>query len=345
MPEQIERILIIKPSAMGDIILALPALSALHRSFPSARISWLVRTEFAPLLEGHPYLNEIVLFDRKFLGKAWKNPKAFGSLVSLIRRLRKAEFDLVLDLQGLFRTAFLGWTSGCEKRYGPDFKREFSHLFYTRSIRQEPGSIHLVDCFLNIASAAGVAVNNVEFVLPTDANADNSLKSLLAESSVDEGGYAVLVPGAADSDKCWPRERFAALADRITEKFGLSVIAVGTTGEKDLIRQIIEKANLQVKDLAGRTNIRVLVSLLRGAKLVISNDTGPGHVAAALQVPMVMIFGRTNPARVGPYGRPQYVAAVEPFGRGGVIDSYEEKYDIRHVTVDEVFEKACAQLR
>ena len=344
MAERPKKILIIKPSAMGDIVLALPVLSALHKSFPQARISWLVRTEFAPLLEGHPYLSEVILFDRKFLGKAWKNPKAFGSLVSLIARLRKAEFDLVLDLQGLFRTAFLGWASGCKKRFGPDFKREFSHFFYSESIKP-PGSIHLVDCLLNIAKAAGASADSAEFVFPTNTKADDALRRLLAESSAQEGEYAVLVPGAADRDKRWPVERFAAMADRISEKSGLSIIAVGTTGEKDLIRQIREKAHVQVKDLAGRTDISVLISLLRRARLVISNDTGPGHIAVGLGVPLVMIFGRTNPSRVAPYGRPECIAAIEPYGRSASIDSFEEKYDIRHVTVDQVFEKACRQLR
>ena len=99
------KILIIKPSALGDIVHALPALTALRRSFPEAKISWLVRPEFASLIEGHPHLDETILFDRKFLGKAWFHPKAFCSLVSLIISLRKKRFDLVVDLQGLLRTA------------------------------------------------------------------------------------------------------------------------------------------------------------------------------------------------------------------------------------------------
>ena len=101
-------ILIIKPSSLGDIVLALPALSALRKSFPDAKISWLVRPEFAALLKNHPYLTEIIPFDRKFLGKAWCNPRAFGALLSLVAKLRRSKFDLTIDLQGLFRTASLG---------------------------------------------------------------------------------------------------------------------------------------------------------------------------------------------------------------------------------------------
>ncbi len=108
-----KNILIMKPSSLGDIILVLPALTALRRNFPDAKISWLVRPEFAALLENHPHLDRIIPFDRKFLGKAWFHPCAFAALLALIRRLRTARFDVVFDFQGLFRTASLAWLSGC----------------------------------------------------------------------------------------------------------------------------------------------------------------------------------------------------------------------------------------
>lgn len=343
MAQQPKKILIIKPSAMGDIVHALPVLSAVHKSYPDAEISWLVRTEFAGLLEGHPYLSGIILFDRKFLGTAWKNPKAFGAIVSLIMRLRKEKFDLIIDLQGLFRTASLGWLSGCKARFGPRSGREFSRIFYTRTIKQDEDSIHVVDYYLKIAAAAG-AVGEVEFILPKNTKADESVKSLLADSGVGEKGYAVLIAGSAHADKYWPTERFADVADKVAERFGLSVINVGTAGEKLLGEEIKDKAKVDVKNLAGRTDVPMLISILRGARLVISNDTGPGHIAAVLKVPLVMIFGRSNPARVAPYRLPQCIVAAELDGRGDSINNFEDKYDIRHITVDEVFEKARAQI-
>jgi lipopolysaccharide heptosyltransferase I len=344
MAEQPQKILIIKPSAMGDIVHSLPVLSAVHKTYPDAEIFWLVRTEFAGLLEGHPHLSKIILFDRKYLGTAWKNPKAFGALVVLIMRLKKEKFDLIIDLQGLFRTASLGWLSGCKVRVGPSSGREFSHFLYTKTIRQDRDSIHVVDYYLKIAAAAGVVVDAAEFILPTDNRSEKAVASILDELGAGEKGYAILIPGSAHSDKCWPSERFAAVADKIAERFGLSVIAVGTASESSLADDINGKAKVNVKNLAGRTDVPVLISLLRKAKVVISNDTGPGHIAAALKVPMVMIFGRSNPARVAPYGRGECVAAIEPFSRGNSINNFEAKYDIQHITVDEVFDKVCAQL-
>lgn len=123
-----KNILIIKPSSLGDIVLALPALSALRRNFPDAEISWLVRPEFALLIKNHPHLNRTIFFDRRLLGKAWYHPRALAGLVALIRKLRKAKFDAVIDLQGLFRTAVFGWLSGCKKRLGMTAAREFASL-------------------------------------------------------------------------------------------------------------------------------------------------------------------------------------------------------------------------
>jgi heptosyltransferase-1 len=344
MTRKPHKILIIKPSSIGDIVHALPVLSALRKSFPDSYISWLIRTEFAPLLQDHPYLNEIILFDRKYLGKAWKNPKAFGALVSLITRMRKEKFDVIIDLQGLFRTASLGWLSGCSRRIGPVSGRELSRLFYTESVKQNLDSIHVVDYYLKIAASAGATDNNIEFFLPTNTKADEKMESLLVQTGVNKKDYSVFIPGSAHKDKCWPVCRFAKLADRIAKTFNLSIIAVGNDFEQTIVRQINEKSNVPVINLCGRTELPVLISLLRRAKIVISNDTGPGHIAAALKVQLVMIFGRSNPARVAPYHRPECIAAIEPASRGRAINNFEDKYDTRHITVEEVYDKAKAQI-
>lgn len=345
MTDEPRSILIIKPSALGDIIQALPVLAALRKSFPSAEISWLVRNEFAPLISNHPHLTEVILFEREFLGKAWKNPKAFKALISLVLRLRRCKFDLVLDLQGLFRTAVLGWLSGCKVRVGMATAREFGHIFYTSKVKQNKSCIHLADYYLKIAAGGAVKTSDVEFVLgESPLAASSGAKRLLNDSGVSSTRYAVFVPGSAHADKCWATGNFAALADKISEKYGFSIVTVGTAGESTLAEQINNKAKTEVINLTGRTDIPVLVELLRGARLVVSNDTGPGHIAAAFGMPMVMIFGRSNPARVMPYGRPECVAAVEPMTRGFKADSADPKHSIRNITVDEVWQKVTVQL-
>ena len=344
MSENFKNILIIKPSSLGDIVLALPALSGLRRSFPDAKISWLIRSEFIPLLENHPHLTEIIPFDRKFLGKAWFYPLAFSSLVSLVWRLRRNKFDAVFDLQGLLRTASLARLTGCKKRFGMANARELAHIFYTDKVQQDIECVHLIDFYLKIIQTAGVTDFCVQFILPQQQAAADSANRLLAHYGVTPGNYAVFVPGSAHSDKCWPLERFAALAGKISSQLHLSIVATGIASQKSFIDRLETIASVPIANLAGLTSISELIAILKFARLVVSNDTGPGHIAAALGTPLVMIFGRSNPARVAPYGRKNCVVAVEPYDRGLCINSPDPKHDIKAVTVDDVFQKVCEQL-
>ncbi len=351
---KLRTILIIKPSALGDIVQALPAASALKsRCAPGAKpgiadakISWLIRPEYAPLLEGHPHIDELIIFDRRLLGRAWHSPSAFGALVALIRRLRNARFDVVYDFQGLFRTAALGWLSGCKKRFGMADARELAHLFYTDKIPQEQQSIHLVDYYLKIAEAGGAKRGGEpEFALAVDAKADESVGAILAGHNIERGNYVVLVAGAARRNKRWPIGRFAELAAKVRSQFGVPVVAVGSSAEAEYIEGLKAGANGGVVNLAGQTTIAELVALLRSARVVVGNDTGPGHIAAALGRAVVMIFGPTNPARVAPYGKHDSVVAIDPDGRGLKPDSYNPRHDIRNIAVDAVFEKVSLQMR
>jgi len=344
MSEAYNNILIMKPSSLGDIVLALPALTALRRNFPEAKISWLVRPEFAALLENHPHLDEIILFDRQDLGKAWYNPRAFATLVSLIRRLRAGNFDVVFDFQGLFRTASLAWLSGCGKRFGGAETREFAHFFYTDKVSQDMQCAHLVDYYLKTIKAAGASDIDVEFVLPEDSEASESVRKLLASHNVSADNYAVCVPGSAHADKCWPTERFAELANRISRKFEASIVATGMKSEAEVVEKLQSLADVPVTNLAGQTTLSELTALLKGARLVVSNDTGPGHIAAAAGVPLVLMFGKSNPIRVGPYGRKQCVVAIDAEARGLAINSTDPRHNIREITVEQVYEKVCEQL-
>ena len=344
MSQSYKNILIVKPSSLGDIVTALPALSALHKSFPDAKISWIIRPEFAPLLKNHPYLSEIILFDRRFFGKAWYNPRAFCSLWSLVRQLRRNKFDAVIDLQGLFRTAALGWLCGCKKRFGMATAREFAHIFYTHKVAHDQDCIHVVDYYIKIIQAVGAPDTTVEFIFPEDSGAANSIKALLNNHGLRPAGYAVFIPGSAHNDKCWPIERFAILADKISSQFGLSIVATGTEAEKQTVEKLKNLANTPIANFAGLTNLRELTALLKTAKLVVSNDTGPGQIAAALGVPLALIFGWSNPIRIYPYGRKDCVVAIEPYNRGLKLRSNDPKHDIKAITVEQVYQKVYEKI-
>jgi heptosyltransferase I len=344
MSEVYRNILLIKPSSLGDIVMALPALSSLRHSFPQAKISWLVRPEFAPILEGHPHLDEIILFDRKTLAKAWHQPAAFKRMMDLIARLRRDRFDAVLDLQGLFRTASLAWLSGCKKRFGPIWRQEFAHLFYTTTVRPQPQWVHVVDTYRKLIEAMGGRELGVEFVLPPKPAAVASARNLLSQQKIDLNRYTVIIPGSAQVSKCWPADRFAALADRLASEHGLSVVATGGKSESPMIDQIRSLAKHPIVSLAGQTSLPELVEVLRQARLVVSNDTGPGHIAGALGRPLVMMFSWSNPLRVGPYSRPECVVGRDVQSRGLAIKSRDPQHSIQHIAFDEVHAKVVEQL-
>jgi lipopolysaccharide heptosyltransferase I len=344
MPQAFKNILIIKPSSLGDVVMALPALTALREGFPDGRISWLIRPQFAPLIENHPHLNEVILFDRKLLGKAWCSQYAFASLLNLVRHLRKSQFDAVIDLQGLFRTAVLARLSRCKNRLGMANAREFAHLFYSQRIPQDDHCIHVVDYYLKIIEALSVPHRQPQFIIPQDKAATDSVKGILANYGADPDNVAVLIPTSRHKWKCWPLERFAALAEKIHSQFHFSIVATGIAAEKPLLDELTHSAAVPIANLASRLNLRELVELLRAAKLVASNDTGPGHIAAALGTPLVMLFGPSNPARLAPYGRPECLVDPYPAGRGREIDSPDPRFSITNISLDQVYQRILHQL-
>ncbi|MFA5293398.1 MAG: lipopolysaccharide heptosyltransferase II [Phycisphaerae bacterium] len=344
MTEQIKKILIIKPSALGDIVMAMPAACCLAENFPDAQIHWFVRPEYSSILENHPCVHKTVIFDRKKLGKWWYKPAAFAELVRLIRQLRKEKYDIVFDFQGRFRSAIFAWFSGCKKRIGMTPTQEITGLFYTSRIAQPQSSPHVVDYFLDMVFSVGVKKSKVHFDLKPQPQAIAEIQKIMAEHRVNKDNYVIFVPGATVETKKWPIENFAALADNVHKKYQCGIAAVGVEAERQTAEKLQELTDVSVVNLAGKTNISRLIALLAGAKIVVSNDTGPAHIAAALGVPMVLIFGFTNPARVGPYGRPQTVAAIDPDKRGSDVESTNPAHDIKNVTVETVFELICGQL-
>jgi ADP-heptose:LPS heptosyltransferase len=215
--------------------------------------------------------------------------------------------------------------------------REFATIFYTHKIDLDPDSLHVIDYHRRILAASGAKTIINDFNLLPTAQADERVGQLLRDNNIDPQDYVVLVTGSAHASKCWPMEKFAALADRVHRRFGLVVVAVGVAGEKPAIARLLKLTDAAVVDLAGQTDIPTLIALLAGARLVIGNDTGPAHIAAALNVPVIVIFGPTNPSRIRPYNRPHAVVAVDPDARGNAIESADPRYRIDAVPVDSVF--------
>jgi lipopolysaccharide heptosyltransferase I len=301
LPSEPRRVLIVKPSALGDIVHALPVVALLRKRFPAAEISWLVTPAFAPLLEDHPHIDQVWRFDRGPRGIGWRGVQTFGRLHGLQRQLRAYRFDLVLDLQGLFRSGWLAAQTMAPMRVGFGYAREGAPMFYTHKVRSRGVERHAIERYLDVAEELGCGRGPVAF----EFGVSDATRARV-RGQVGASPYCVLLPGTNWATKRWPVERFVTLARRIEDERGIRCVLAGGNDVTALV-----PADCGVASLAGKTSLKELVALLEGATLVVANDSGPMHIAAALGRPLVSLFGPTNPVRTGPYARPDTVLRLD----------------------------------
>lgn len=303
-PAEPRRILIIKPSAIGDVVHTLPMLSLLRKRFPHAHIAWMVTPLCSGLLVGHPLLDEVVLFERKQLSMGLKNLSAIPALLQFCRALRVAKFDLVLDFQGLFRSGFFAGMTRAPVRVGFANAREGAPFFYTHRVDVGQTEQHAMGRYLKLARAVGCDVTNtpLEYMFPTTDDDRARVAAMLPTREP----YVVLIPGTNWPTKRWPIEKLAGCVGPLRERFGLASVVAGGPDDVALGNQIPGTLNL-----AGKTSLRETIALLENAALVIGNDSGPTHIAAALGKPLVMPYGPTNPVRTGPYKREDSVIRLD----------------------------------
>jgi lipopolysaccharide heptosyltransferase I len=301
-PSPPQRILLIKPSAVGDVVHTLPILNLLRKRWPATKISWLLTPLCAGLLDGHPQLDEVILFKRDRYAASWYDPSALSELFALKRELRAKQFDLVIDLQGLFRSGWLTKQTKAPMRIGFANAREFAWLAYTHKVPVENLEQHAIDRYLLITNLLGCPRDPVEFIFATD----DTDRRVAAELTAGADRFALLFPGTNWQTKRWPIEHFAALVEPLEKQFNLKCFVGGAPNEVSLASQIRGATNL-----AGKTNLRQLTALIERAALVISNDSGPMHLAAALNKPLISLFGPTNPTRTGPYKKENSVVRLD----------------------------------
>jgi heptosyltransferase I len=311
--EKVERLLIVRVSAMGDVIHTLPAVDALRQAFPRTFIGWLIEERWAELLcaPGAPrrgprsLLRPLVDEVHTMRLKAWaKSPFSISTLqraATVWNDVRGARYDAAVDLQGAIRSAVLARLSGARVVYGAAEPRESpASLWYTRKVVAR--GRHVVEQNLSVAEAlvghkAAMKSMALPCDLPKDLQAEQRIARRLAELGVGE--FAILNPGAGWGAKRWPAERYGEVARKLADQGVRSILNYGP-GEEELTRRA-EAASGGASE-AMSCSISELIALTRRARIFIGGDTGPLHLAAALRVPVVAIFGPTDPARNGPYG-------------------------------------------
>ncbi len=298
------RILIIKPSSPGDIIHALPVLHGLRQRYLQAHLAWLVATPFANLIEADPALDEVIPFDRRRFGRMAGSPSVALEFLAFVKELRARRFDLVIDLQGLFRSGFLARGCGAPARIGFADARELAWVFYNHRIKRGASDRHAADRNYDIANILGFADTEMDFSIAVTADDRHHAAGLLKEAGLEgKSRHAVLVPGTRWETKCWPPDRYGQLAALIRRRYGLSSVLVGGPTDVAIGDIAANASDSAAVNLCGRTTLRQLAALIERSSIVVTADSTPMHLAAALDRPLVALFGPTNPQRTGPHGR------------------------------------------
>jgi heptosyltransferase-1 len=334
---EFRRILLIKLSAVGDVIHTIPVLNKLRGRYPRARIDWLIRPQIAELIRHHPAVSNVLPFSRA----QWTTPLRTGwpalrSLTHLVAEMRSTKYDLVIDLHGQLRTALFTLASAAPVRVGFDRPRaalwaalkrplpaeahrhawngarEGSWVAYTHKIRISTLEMHAVDRYLLLGPLLGLDAGPADFFNPIPSGAETRLEELLARSGINgrssSSGIVVLAPGTMWETKHWKREGFAAVARHFL-KTGRPVVLIGAHRDRQACGEIAASAP-GVVDLSDQTSLSELAALMRRAAVCVTNDSGPMHLAVALDRPVVSIFGPSDALWIGPYRRPNAVISA-----------------------------------
>ena len=284
------RILVIKLSSLGDLFHALPAVCHIKREL-SATIDWVTQTPYVDLVKCFPDVNRVIAFPRRDF---FKRSSAF------VRDLRREKYDLVLDLQGLLKSALVARIARGRKRIGPSFAREGSRLLYSAVAGTKNKNRHAVDEILDVVRYLGCEVRKPEFPVAFPKAARPQPKPRVA-----------FIPCSRRRTKNWPLEYFVEVGHALQERAGATIFLVGSSKNQPACDRIEKQLDGRVVNMCGKTSLVELGSLLQEMDLTVSVDSGPMHMAAAIGRPVLAVFGATDPKRTGPYGESHRVIALE----------------------------------
>ncbi|MDX9912379.1 MAG: glycosyltransferase family 9 protein [Phycisphaerales bacterium] len=340
------RILIIRPSALGDVCRSVPVLASLRRAYPHATIDWLVQDSFIDAISAHPALNEAIPFPRKQLGRAMRRGN-IPAVLAWLGALRHRRYDVVLDAQGLLRSGLIAWGTRAKTRVGYANAQEHAALFYTKKV-DAPRERHAVDRMLMLVEALDLTPHrDMQLFTPLpDRRAVAEARGTDAPTP-DRPDPIVLAPTSRWPGKRWPIERFVELARALLADSSRDILIVGGPSERDQCAPLLDLAREEprVHNLVGATSVGRLMGEIERSSLVIACDSAPLHMAVGFGVPTIALFGPTDVSRVGPYQREHEV--LQHLAPGDHYDHKDEPHGLammRRITSDEVIARARAAL-
>lgn len=342
-------ILIVKLSSLGDVIHSLPALNALRKAYPQSHITWLVEDYAAQIVMDHPSLDRVLVSARKSwlqdISIARRSLRTLREIVSFVRDLRQRKYDLVIDLQGLLKSGFMAWLSNGRRRVGYNRTREMSYLFINERIPPFDPEEHAIERYLNLVRSVGAEKGELEYLIHVEKEHQRRVETLLRDHGIlQEDCVVIISPFAHWETKLWEPDRFSMLCDRLIERYPVKVVFTGTNGEKEYVRRIVGSMRHTAFDLSGKTCLKELAYLCGRANLMISTDTGTMHLAAAMGLPVVALFGPTAPWRTGPYGDGHSVIRKDLACSPCFKRRCESRECMRAIDVEDVLERTVPYL-
>lgn len=342
------RVLIIRPSALGDVSRTVPALVTLRHAMPDAQIDWLVHEAYADVIRHHPDLNGLVTFPRKRFGAIGYNPAAAAEALRWSRDLRSNHYDIVFDLQGLLRSGLFTRLTAAPRRVGFANAREFAWLGYNRRHTIDPKQ-HTVDRMLSLLEAEGIPPQH-DTTLYLGHDDEQWLDGWLEQQGIT-GPYACLAPTARWRCKCWPIENYAAISQRLLDSniAGNRLVVLAAPDEHQAVAPLLDQLGGDRRVVVPQTTVGQMMAILSRSRLLVCNDSAPLHIAVGFKCPIAAIFGPTDPALVGPYHCDDTVlrptaASASNSGRMDYRRHRDDQSLIAQVSIDEVWEKVREQL-
>ena len=287
------RILIILMGSIGDVVRALPLLGRLRKAYPGAHIAWAVEPKSAPVLEGHPWLDETIVYDRR---------RAPFSFPSFLYRVRAGNFDLVLDLQRHLKSGLTAYVTGAPERIGFSAAntKEFNHWFSSRQVAPQPNMRLKLLQYQAFGDALGIAPVPIEFGLEPDAEAVVHARQLLGDGASPLLG---VILGSSWESRIYFAEPTAHAITDLHRREGLTPVLLGSPAERALADEVrAHLGQIKVIDLVGKTGLKHLPAIFRLCQTAFGPDCGPMHIAAAVGCPVVSLWGATAPERSAPWG-------------------------------------------
>ncbi len=303
-----KKILIIRLSAIGDVVDVLPALRSLRSNFPESRISWLVEDRASEILSDHPDIDEVIVFPRKKWQREILKPnmvlRTISDAMSFYKKLHSEGYDLVLDFQGNIKSGIMDMITGTDNRvgFGKGFCKEFNYLFTRHKAYPQNKREHRIDKNLSLLNEIGFKTRFQNPELPVSRQDQQYISGFIDENNSNSVPIIIINPCSSEygSYKRWSTVNFAKLADMILEKHKVKVVFIWGPGELEIVNDIV--TYMEQKALVScKTTMKQLIELIRLADLYIGGDTGPLHIASTLCIPSVAIFGPKDPILYGPY--------------------------------------------